>query len=54
MVVEGSGMSDVPLKSALPRKSAFSCEACRKRKVGLIFGQIPRSLGADHGGTAGR
>ncbi|KAJ5359327.1 uncharacterized protein N7496_011740 [Penicillium cataractarum] len=32
MVVEGSGMSDVPLKSALPRKSAFSCEACRKRK----------------------
>ncbi|KAJ5883311.1 uncharacterized protein N7473_010197 [Penicillium subrubescens] len=33
MVVEGTGMSDVPLKSALPRKSAFSCEACRKRKV---------------------
>ncbi|EPS25614.1 hypothetical protein PDE_00548 [Penicillium oxalicum 114-2] len=26
-------MSDVPLKRALPRKSAFSCEACRKRKV---------------------
>ncbi|KAJ5819256.1 hypothetical protein N7474_004847 [Penicillium riverlandense] len=34
MVVEGSsGMADVPTKSSLPRKSAFSCEACRKRKV---------------------
>lgn len=26
-------MADVPLKASLPRKSAFSCEACRKRKV---------------------
>ncbi|KAI9932217.1 hypothetical protein MW887_009727 [Aspergillus wentii] len=26
-------MADVPLKTNLPRKSAFSCEACRKRKV---------------------
>lgn len=36
MVVESkqSGMADVPTKSNLPRKSAFSCEACRKRKVG--------------------
>lgn len=34
MVVEGSSdMADVPFKTALPRKSAFSCEACRKRKV---------------------
>ncbi|KAJ5146956.1 transcriptional regulator family: Fungal Specific TF [Penicillium atrosanguineum] len=34
MVVEGpSDMADVPFKPALPRKSAFSCEACRKRKV---------------------
>ncbi|KAJ5161856.1 hypothetical protein N7492_007248 [Penicillium capsulatum] len=33
MVVEGSGMADVPSKTSLPRKSAFSCEACRKRKV---------------------
>ncbi|KAI2924079.1 transcriptional regulator family: Fungal Specific TF [Aspergillus niger] len=35
MVVESkqSGMADVPTKSNLPRKSAFSCEACRKRKV---------------------
>ncbi|CAI7671782.1 unnamed protein product [Penicillium manginii] len=33
MVVEGSGMADMSSKSALPRKSAFSCEACRKRKV---------------------
>ncbi|RAL05437.1 putative C6 transcription factor [Aspergillus ibericus CBS 121593] len=35
MVVESnqSGMADVPLKANLPRKSAFSCEACRKRKV---------------------
>ena len=33
MVVEGSNMADVPGKSTLPRKSAFSCEACRKRKV---------------------
>lgn len=35
MVVEGSGMADVPSKTSLPRKSAFSCEACRKRKVGV-------------------
>jgi len=27
-------MADVPRKTAFPRKSAFSCEACRKRKVG--------------------
>ncbi|KAI9036572.1 putative C6 transcription factor [Aspergillus affinis] len=35
MVVESSssGMAEVPLKTPLPRKSAFSCEACRKRKV---------------------
>ena len=37
MVVEpnssSSGMADVPSKASLPRKSAFSCEACRKRKV---------------------
>ncbi|KAH2316638.1 hypothetical protein LV164_006184 [Aspergillus fumigatus] len=35
MVVEPSksGMADVPLKTNLTRKSAFSCEACRKRKV---------------------
>lgn len=37
MVVEpnssNSGMADVPSKASLPRKSAFSCEACRKRKV---------------------
>ncbi|PYH92540.1 C6 transcription factor [Aspergillus ellipticus CBS 707.79] len=35
MVVESnqSDMADVPLKASLPRKSAFSCEACRKRKV---------------------
>ncbi|KAJ5535902.1 transcriptional regulator family: Fungal Specific TF [Penicillium frequentans] len=34
MGVEGSSsQSDVPLKTSLPRKSAFSCEACRKRKV---------------------
>ncbi|KAJ5673393.1 hypothetical protein N7507_002520 [Penicillium longicatenatum] len=34
MGVEGSSsLSDVPLKTSLPRKSAFSCEACRKRKV---------------------
>ncbi|OJJ45729.1 hypothetical protein ASPZODRAFT_68933 [Penicilliopsis zonata CBS 506.65] len=26
-------MADVPVKTSLPRKSAFSCEACRKRKV---------------------
>ncbi|KAL4893701.1 fungal-specific transcription factor domain-containing protein [Aspergillus ambiguus] len=26
-------MAHVPLKSPLPRKSAFSCEPCRKRKV---------------------
>ncbi|KAF9885937.1 hypothetical protein FE257_012227 [Aspergillus nanangensis] len=26
-------MADIPLKANLPRKSAFSCEACRKRKV---------------------
>ncbi|KAJ9231370.1 transcriptional regulator family: Fungal Specific TF [Paecilomyces variotii] len=26
-------MAEVPVKSSLPRKSAFSCEACRKRKV---------------------
>ncbi|KAI2791135.1 hypothetical protein POX_c03991 [Penicillium oxalicum] len=32
-MAENSNMSDVPLKRALPRKSAFSCEACRKRKV---------------------
>lgn len=36
-------MADVPLKTALPRKSAFSCEACRKRKVGAEIGQIPKS-----------
>lgn len=37
MVVEPSksGMADVPLKTNLTRKSAFSCEACRKRKVGF-------------------
>ncbi|KAE8148213.1 fungal-specific transcription factor domain-containing protein [Aspergillus avenaceus] len=35
MVVEPntSGTADVPAKASLPRKSAFSCEACRKRKV---------------------
>ncbi|KAB8071983.1 fungal-specific transcription factor domain-containing protein [Aspergillus leporis] len=35
MVVEpsSSGTADVPAKASLPRKSAFSCEACRKRKV---------------------
>ncbi|KAJ5901726.1 hypothetical protein N7495_002254 [Penicillium taxi] len=37
MVVEGSpsdpNSADVPVKTSLPRKSAFSCEACRKRKV---------------------
>ena len=37
MVVEptssSSGLADVPSKASLPRKSAFSCEACRKRKV---------------------
>ncbi|PLN86606.1 putative Zn(II)2Cys6 transcription factor [Aspergillus taichungensis] len=27
------GMADVSLKAKLPRKSAFSCEVCRKRKV---------------------
>ncbi|KAF7713708.1 Nitrogen assimilation transcription factor [Penicillium ucsense] len=32
-MADDQNMSDVPLKSALPRKSAFSCEACRKRKV---------------------
>ncbi|KAL1872866.1 hypothetical protein Plec18167_006516 [Paecilomyces lecythidis] len=26
-------MAEVPVKTSLPRKSAFSCEACRKRKV---------------------
>jgi hypothetical protein len=38
MVVEPSksGMADVPLKTNLTRKSAFSCEACRKRKVGFL------------------
>jgi hypothetical protein len=40
MVVEASGMSDVSIKSALPRKSAFSCEACRKRKVGSYSGKF--------------
>lgn len=44
MVVEGSDMADVPLKTSLPRKSAFSCEACRKRKVGAPIGQMPRFL----------
>ncbi|RAL16891.1 putative C6 transcription factor [Aspergillus homomorphus CBS 101889] len=35
MVVESnqSDMAEVPAKTSLPRKSAFSCEACRKRKV---------------------
>lgn len=42
MVVESSsskssaGMAEVPLKASLPRKSAFSCEACRKRKVSVM------------------
>ncbi|KAF7117358.1 hypothetical protein CNMCM5793_006260 [Aspergillus hiratsukae] len=37
-------MADVPLKTNLTRKSAFSCEACRKRKVGFPspFGWIPK------------
>ena len=35
MMVEGSSsMADASIKTSLPRKSAFSCEACRKRKVG--------------------
>ena len=29
------GMADASLKAKLPRKSAFSCEVCRKRKVGF-------------------
>ncbi|RAH73168.1 putative C6 transcription factor [Aspergillus aculeatinus CBS 121060] len=35
MVVESnqSDMAEVPAKTNFPRKSAFSCEACRKRKV---------------------
>lgn len=36
-------MADVPLKANLPRKSAFSCEACRKRKVCAIL----RSTGGE-------
>ncbi|KAL4880947.1 fungal-specific transcription factor domain-containing protein [Aspergillus karnatakaensis] len=30
---KSSGMADVPLKANPSRKSAFSCEGCRKRKV---------------------
>ncbi|KAL4788578.1 fungal-specific transcription factor domain-containing protein [Aspergillus varians] len=30
---KSSGMTDVPLKANPSRKSAFSCEGCRKRKV---------------------
>ncbi|KAJ5682765.1 hypothetical protein N7462_005930 [Penicillium macrosclerotiorum] len=44
MVVEGSGMAEVPLKTTLPRKSAFSCEACRKRKLESRVAQLEDAL----------
>ncbi|KAJ6160561.1 hypothetical protein N7470_003957 [Penicillium chermesinum] len=45
MVVEGSSATaDIPSKTTLPRKSAFSCEACRKRKLEARVAQLEDAL----------
>lgn len=59
MVVESSskssaGIAEVPLKASLPRKSAFSCEACRKRKVSVVPVEVSIRSRVQHSPSCGR